>query len=179
MHKYSLLGFILILSISIQAQEKITLKGNLKTLIPVIANNMNSNFSKLVNPVKDSIEKLTITLEHEPTIKSINVVWNTRFNKVNRVITITWKPTQQASVAIKQQQEIVFLLVGALLDVDKDFTENRLVNYVRNGEPVAAYDATFTSKANDKCYVSSVVNSDYSNRAKPFFHNEVTFYSCN
>ncbi len=179
MHKCSLLGWILILSISVQAQEKITLKGNLKTLIPVIANNMNSNFSKLVKPIKDSVEKLAITLENEPTIKSINVVWNTRFNKTNRVITITWKPTTQAYVAIKQQQEIVFLLVGALLDFDKDFTENRLVSHVRKGEPIAAYDARFTSKVNDKCYVSSVVNSDYSNRAKPFFHNEVTFYSCN
>lgn len=179
MKKKLFIGLLILVSISLQAQDKIAMKGNLKTIVPVIASQMQSNFSQLVKPVKDSVEALTISLENEPFIKYIKVTWSLNSGKPTRIITITWKPTAQASVAIKQQQEIVFLLVGALTNVEKSFTENRLVSYVKKGEPIAAYDATFTSTVNEKCSVRSVVNSDYSNRAKPLFHNEITFYSCN
>jgi hypothetical protein len=180
MKKILLLLFLVLAIVStVVAQEKITVKGNLKKVVPILFNNMENGFAKLVKPSKESIENLAIMLENEPNIAKIEVKWVERFGKKNRVIVITWKKSNSPAFVIQEQKEIVNLVIENFKDFDVDLTENRLVSYVKNEEPIVAYSAIFTSNTNEKCYVQSIVNSDYSNRAKPIFNNQLSFFSCN
>ena len=86
---------------------------------------------------------------------------------------------EAAATIIQEQKEIVNLVIENFKDFNVDLTENRLVSYVKDEESIVAYSAIFTSNTNEKCYVQSIVNSDYSNRAKPIFNNQLFFYSCN
>ncbi|MEI2708429.1 MAG: hypothetical protein V9E96_05345 [Chitinophagaceae bacterium] len=54
MKKILLLLFVVLAIVStVVAQEKVTVKGNLKKVVPILFNNMENGFAKLVKPSKE------------------------------------------------------------------------------------------------------------------------------